>query len=79
MRKPLYTRLPPLKHRLLAEYALSSGKSVSNVIEAMVDQLLFQAVPGYQPPPWLLRAVRDGLLEIEPCEGQGGTMGVATG
>jgi len=65
--KALFVRLPEAKHRALSGLAAAWGVSLSTVIDSLVDQVLFQCVPMYDAPQWLLDAVESGLLPIEPC------------
>jgi hypothetical protein len=65
--KALFARLPEAKHRALAALAAGWGVSLSTVVESLIDQVLFQCVPRYDAPEWLLDAVESGLLPIEPC------------
>jgi hypothetical protein len=65
--KALYVRLPVAKHRALSALAGGWGISLSALVESMVDQVLFQCVPMYDAPPWLIDAVDSGVLPIHPC------------
>lgn len=65
--KALFVRLPEAKHRALSALAASWGVSLSAVVESLVDQVLFQCVPMYDAPAWLIDAVEAGLLPIERC------------
>lgn len=64
MKKVLYVRLDVTKHRLLSALVAGTGSTLSEVVEQMIDQLLFQASAEYEAPAWLLDAVASGELPI---------------
>lgn len=63
----LFARLPDAKHRALSTLAASWGMSLSALVESLIDQLLFQTVPNFDAPQWLLEAVESGALPIDRC------------
>jgi hypothetical protein len=65
MRTALYVRLADPKHRLVSEYARANSFTINEVIERLVDQLLLQVAPGFDPPAWLIEAIRSGYLPFE--------------
>lgn len=65
VKKALYVRIAAHKHRLLAQLVASRGMTLSTLVEQMVDQLLYQAVPNFQAPEWLLDAVASGEIPIQ--------------
>jgi hypothetical protein len=65
VRTAVYVRLQDPKHRLLVEYAKAHELTLNEVIERLVDQLLFQVAAEFRAPPWLIEAIRAGYLPFD--------------
>lgn len=61
MRTPLYVRLDCRSRRLLDAYCRANDFTLTDVVNGLVAQLLFQVSAEFEPPPWLLEAVASGL------------------
>ena len=67
MRTPLYIRVSRPSHRALSAYARACGSTVNDIVESLVEQLLFQVSAEFEPPRWLQEAVEVGELPIRRC------------
>lgn len=67
MRTPLYVRLERRSHRLLSVYCRANDLTLTDAVDGLVAQLLFQVSAEFEPPPWLLEAVESGALPIRRC------------
>lgn len=65
MRTAIYVRLEDPRHALLVRYARAHGFTLNEVVERLVDQLLAQVAPAeFEPPAWLIQAVREGHIPL---------------
>ena len=69
----MYVRLPHEKHRLLRGLVAQWETSLSEAVERMVDQTLYQCVPRYVAPAWLEEALESGLPIRRCCAVEGDT------
>jgi hypothetical protein len=65
VRTAIYVRLKDPRHTLLLRYARAHGFTLNEVVERLVDQLLVQVAPSeFEPPAWLIQAVREGHIPL---------------
>jgi hypothetical protein len=62
MRTAVYVRLQDPRHAMLSAYAKKHDFTINDVVERLVDQLLFQVEPRFSPPEWLVEAINEGYL-----------------